>query len=93
MADLDFPLPAPISDPKKHHARGQNRSGARPSGACAGGGHSLELLKAKMLFLEGKYVQDRRIWEAEFWRRLVVEGRKLVLFFFCFGPIWEHVGS
>ena len=58
MADLDFPLPAPISDPKKHHARGQNKSGARPSGACAGGGHSLKLLKAKMLFLEGKYVQD-----------------------------------
>ena len=58
MADLDFPLPAPISDPKKHHARGQNRSGARPSVACAGGGHSLDLLKAKMLFLEGKYAQD-----------------------------------
>lgn len=61
MADLDFPLPAPISDPKKHHARGQNRSGARPSVACAGGGHSLDLLKAKMLFLEGKYAQDNTV--------------------------------
>lgn len=58
LPGLDFSLPAPILDLKKHHDHGQNRSGARPSGPCAGGGHSLELLKAKMLFLESKYVQD-----------------------------------
>lgn len=28
---------------------------------CSRGGHSLELLKAKMLFLEGKYFQDNTV--------------------------------
>lgn len=57
LVHFGFMSPSPILDSKKHHACGWSRSGAKPNGT-GGGDHSLELLKAKMLFLEGKYCQD-----------------------------------